>query len=114
MDCLVNTNVTHRKYGKGNIILVNDKILIIKFDEIEEYKKFIYPDSFDGFMTFQNKKLQDDAIRLLEIEKAKKRDEAELKRQTYEKVEEEKRIEKSNKLKRQRKAAKAKSDREKF
>jgi len=109
---LMNTNVTHKKYGIGEIIEVNDKIIIIKFDECEDIKKFIYPDSFDGFMTFQNKKLQDDTMRLLETEEAKKRVEEELKRQEFEKIEEEKRIENNGKLKKQKKATKAKSDRE--
>jgi len=109
---LLNTNVTHKKYGKGNIVEVNDKIIIIKFDKLEEVKKFIYPDSFNGYMTFENTKIQNETMRLLETEEAKKRVEEELKRQDYEKIEEEKRNESNDKLKKQKKATKAKADRD--
>ena len=112
MDSLMNEKVTHRKYGSGNIVEVNDKIIMVKFDEIEDAKKFIYPDSFDGFMTFENKKLQTATIRVLEMEKAKREVEEERKKQEFEKIDEEKRIEKTEKLKKQRKATKAKTDRE--
>jgi len=112
-DSLMDKKVTHRKYGKGNIIEVNDKIIKVKFDKFESIKKFIYPDSFDGYMTFENKELQVETMRLLETEEAKKRVEEELKRQEYEKKEEEKRNESNDKLKKQKKATKAKADRDK-
>lgn len=113
MDILKNKNVTHKKYGDGNIVEVNDNIVIIKFAEFGDTKKFVYPNSFDGYMVFENSDLQENAIRVIEMEKAKKRVEGELKKQEYEKQVEERRIEKNEKLKKQRKAAKAKSDREK-
>ena len=111
-NSLMDKNVTHRKYGKGNIFEVNDKIIKVKFDKFEGIKKFIYPDSFNGYMTFENKELQVETMRLLETEEAKKRVEEELKRQEYEKKEEEKRNESNDKLKKQKKATKAKADRD--
>jgi len=113
MDIFNSKKVTHIKYGNGNIIEVIDKIFMIKFDDMEEIKKFKYPDSFDGFMTFQDLNLQEDVISLLDIEKAKRLLEKEKKKQADSIIEEEKRNERNNKLKKQRKITKAKSDREK-
>ena len=112
INYLMDESITHIKFGKGNIVEVNDKIIIIKFDKINDIKKFIYPDSFDGYMTFQNEKLQDDTMRLLETKNAKKRVEEELKRLEYERIDTEKRNENNDKLKKQRKAANTKLDRD--
>lgn len=105
MEYLLNEQVTHKKYGTGNIIEVNNRFLNIMFDECEEIKKFKYPDSFDIFMSFHNNTLQKDVTKILDEEKEKKKEEDELKRIEYEKAIEERNIE----LKKSKKEARAKT-----
>lgn len=113
MDILKNETVIHRKYGNGTIVEVNDRFLIIKFETLEDAKKFLYPDSFEGFMTFQNGNLQEEAIRLIDMKKADKKSLEEFKIQEYERRKEERRSEKLDMQKKQRKTRATKSTKEK-
>lgn len=113
MNLLVNEKVTHKKFGDGTILEAKEGYLTIKFEEYDVIKKFKYPYSFEDFMAFNKESLQDEAIRLIEKEKAEKRIEEEFKRQEFERIEVESRKEKIEKIKKQRKASKAKADREK-
>lgn len=113
MNHLKNETVTHRKYGNGTIVEVKDRVLMIKFKKIEDTKKFLYPDSFEGFMTFQNENLQEDVIKLIERKKDEKKALEEFKLQEYKRLEEEKHNEKLDMQKKQRKTRVTKSTKEK-
>ena len=49
--------VTHRTFGRGQIIEINNDCLTVLFEAINEKKKFIYPSSIGTFLLLENKKL---------------------------------------------------------
>ncbi len=52
---LVNAEVAHCKFGKGKIMLANDKYIWILFESIKDAKQFQFPQAFiDGFLKFTN------------------------------------------------------------
>lgn len=50
---LVNEEVTHKHFGKGNIVKHSDSIIEIHFET--EQKKFVYPDAFGKFLKLHDK-----------------------------------------------------------
>lgn len=79
---LINIKVDHKVFGEGVIIENENSYVTVKFDKDE--KKFMYPSSFDGYLTVQNikasesikeeirviKKLEkDEKVRLAEVER---------------------------------------------
>lgn len=51
---LINKEVTHQVFGKGNIVKQNDSIIEIHF--ATENKKFVYPDAFGKYLKLHDKK----------------------------------------------------------
>ena len=49
--------VTHRTFGRGQIIEINNDCLTVLFEAVNEKKKFIYPSSIGTFLLLENKKL---------------------------------------------------------
>lgn len=54
---MVKEIVIHKKFGKGTIISFDTKNLEVEFESVG-VKKFVFPTSFNGFLTFENKELQ--------------------------------------------------------
>ena len=76
---LLNQEITHKVFGKGDVIDQDDSFITIEFDE--EVKKFVYPDAFGTFITLKDQDTAESlkkVISELEIEKEaleKKREE---------------------------------------
>jgi hypothetical protein len=51
--------VRHKKFGIGTIVESKSDYIIVLFDDINEQKKFIYPDSIGEFLELQNKSSSD-------------------------------------------------------
>ena len=52
----VNQKVQHKTLGAGTIVAETDRAIVVQFNTREV--KFSFPESFDGFLVFQNKELQ--------------------------------------------------------
>lgn len=88
---LLNEEITHKVFGKGDIIEQDDSFITIDFND--EVKKFVYPDAFGTFITLNNEEVAESMESIISkrmSEKAKQ-----------EKIEEEKREQQA--LERQRK-----------
>lgn len=77
---MIKESVTHIKYGVGTIVEVNGNHISVDFGDSEKIRAFVYPDSFDRFLSFQNKLLQAKVEMTLCIVKDKAAKELELKR----------------------------------
>ena len=78
MEKLINEKVVNVKYGIGEIIgIVGENKIIVGFDKLTEYKKFIYPDAFENFLSFENNLLQTEALEKIEVKKKKVKEERE-------------------------------------
>lgn len=49
---LINEKITHKVFGKGNIVDHDDTIITVDFDD--DIKKFVYPDAFKNFITLND------------------------------------------------------------
>jgi hypothetical protein len=107
MKSLRNEYVEHIKYGRGLIIDEETGRVTVEFDSLSGIKKFQFPDSFEQFLTFEDKSLQEDSLRLIDTKKQQVVEEYEKKRLELERQEEERKIEELE-LKKQRKIAKRK------
>jgi len=73
--------IKHKVFGIGKITEFKDDFIKIKFDDIEEEKDFIYPDSFDSYLVLKNellsKQVEDELVifRKKEAERAFKAEE---------------------------------------
>ena len=65
--------VKHSTFGKGTILSQDEKYLIVRFDQLEQTKKFIYPSCFDYFLKFEEEQINQD----IQKEKQKVRQEEE-------------------------------------
>ncbi len=65
---MMNEKITHTIFGKGAVISIEDNYLTILFDNSKYGEKvFVYPDSFEQFLSFDNSILQEqtsDALKL--------------------------------------------------
>ena len=58
MKSLINERVNHNKYGEGVIVDENLKRIKVQFDQLEEQKEFLYPNSFEQYLSLQDEELQ--------------------------------------------------------
>lgn len=58
MKTLISEKVYHKKYGAGVIIEETNKRVCIKFDQTEEKKQFLCPNSFEQYLKLQDNDLQ--------------------------------------------------------
>lgn len=58
MKSLINEKVNHNKYGTGVIVDETLKRIKVQFDQLEEQKEFLYPNSFEQFLSLQDEELQ--------------------------------------------------------
>ena len=77
---IVGEKVIHKVFGKGIVIDYKDDHISVYFNKITDEKKFVYPDAFEKFLTFESSDLQDRALAILS-EKNKKRQEERLRKQ---------------------------------
>lgn len=49
--------VKHSTFGKGTILSQDEKYLIVRFDQLEDTKKFVYPSCFDYFLKFEEEEI---------------------------------------------------------
>lgn len=70
MENLVNKKVRHLRFGEGTIkeVLDDDKI-IVEFNELEEDKKFKFPEVFEEFLSLEDEASQEDVMELLQERK---------------------------------------------
>lgn len=109
---MINEVVFHNKFGEGKITEVNEKHIKVAFGESNGVKIFLYPDSFDRFLSFQNETLQEEVTKAVNEQKAKIQEEEDRKREENRRLDELHRQEGLELLKKKRKAAKAKAERE--
>ena len=66
----VDLQVKHKTFGIGVITSINGKYITVKFDGCE--KNFVYPDSFEKFLTLADGTVTDDILSDLSISKNEK------------------------------------------
>ncbi|MEH7226611.1 malate synthase [Bacillus sp. JJ1566] len=84
---LINEKVSHKRFGKGNVVSLNDSIIEVHF--ASENKKFVFPDAFGKHLKLQDKTAADSIKRIiqkkeLEQEKVEQEKEADKERQRKE------------------------------
>jgi len=62
---MLKEKVIHTSYGKGMITAVEEEYVTVTFDKNGD-KTFVYPDSFESKLKFENKKLQAKALETLQ------------------------------------------------
>ena len=67
---LENLQVKHKTFGDGTVISVSGKYMTIKFDSVT--KNFVYPDSFDKFLTLSDGTVSDEILNDLAVIKEQK------------------------------------------
>ena len=83
---LVGHSVTHISYGPGEILIANDKLVMVRF-ETGEYRKFQFPQAFASYLTIDDDTLQ---AEILDIDKElKQQDDAEKRQKETENAAEE-------------------------
>lgn len=87
---LINKEVTHKRFGRGNVVKQNDSIIEIHF--ATENKKFVYPDAFENFLKLHDKSTANT------LEKVIQKKEIERKKVEQEKEEEKNRQRKEQQL----------------
>jgi hypothetical protein len=107
MKSLKNEYVEHIKFGRGLIINEETGRITVEFDALTGIKKFQFPDSFEQFLTFDDKSLQEESLILVQAKKQRIAEEYEKKRLELGRQEEERKMEELE-LKKKRKTAKRK------
>ena len=54
----LNTEVCHKSFGKGTVIAQQGKYITVKFENAQ--KTFVYPDSFENFLTLADGTVSDE------------------------------------------------------
>lgn len=52
---LLNEKITHKVFGKGNIVDHDESFITVDFDE--DIKKFVYPDAFGEYITLKDREI---------------------------------------------------------
>lgn len=88
---LVNKQVTHKAFGKGNIVDHNETHIKIQFPSGS--KLFVFPDAFDSFLKLEDKEAAASVDEILQVKlKENRKKEKEIEKKKEEKFEEVKRI----------------------
>lgn len=103
-----NEMVIHKKYGKGKVVDVKQNHVKVMFENTGEEKLFLYPESFEKFVAFENEGIQKDVERAIKSIEDKKIVAEQERQQEYQRLEEEKKKEHQEELKMRRKVAKEK------
>ncbi len=73
---LTQKGVQHKVFGRGQILQLEDACLIVRFACGE--KRFVFPDAFAGFLTFEDENAQAQVDALLEDKRAARDERAEI------------------------------------
>ena len=65
-----NLQVRHKTFGLGTIVATDGKYIKVKFDSTE--KNFVYPDSFEKFLTLEDGSLTDEILADLAVTNERK------------------------------------------
>ncbi|MDO5292080.1 MAG: hypothetical protein Q4F05_04945 [bacterium] len=80
---MIKKAVVHKTFGKGTIVEKKQNYIKVQFEAFRERKTFLYPDSFEKFLTFEEPDLQKKALEELKKIQEKKEAEHEAKRLLY-------------------------------
>ena len=64
-------NVTHKTFGQGTVVSVEGKYITVRFSDTYGEKTFVYPDVFDGYLTYEEESLQKKISETINIKKEK-------------------------------------------
>ena len=67
---LENLQVKHKTFGVGTVVSMQGKYITVKFEGAE--KCFVYPDSFEKFLTLSDGTVSDEILSDLAVSQAKK------------------------------------------
>ncbi len=67
---LENLSVRHKIFGVGTVVATQGKYMTVRFDAGD--KSFVYPDSFEKFLTLEDGTVSDDILADLEVSRAAK------------------------------------------
>lgn len=104
MKSLVKEYIEHKKYGRGLIISEDTGKITVEFDLQKENKIFQFPDSFEQYLKFEDKSLQEEILMLVQAKKSQVAEDNEIKRLEYIRQEEEKKQEELEQKKKSRKS----------
>lgn len=100
---LIDKKVTHRRFGKGNIVKQNDRFIVINFTT--ESKKFLFPDAFGKYLKLHDEEAANSVKKVLkkkeiirQKEEQKKEEELKLRQKEYQRRLEHERLMKNHKL----------------
>ena len=65
-----NLQVRHKTFGLGTVVATDGKYIKVKFDSTE--KNFVYPDSFEKFLTLEDGSLTDEILADLAVTNERK------------------------------------------
>ena len=68
-------NVTHKTFGQGTVVSVEGKYITVRFSDTYGEKTFVYPDVFDGYLTYEEESLQKKISETINIKKEKRKQE---------------------------------------
>ena len=73
---MTNEKITHTIFGKGTVLSIEDNYMKILFDNSKYGEKvFVYPNSFEHFLSFDNSILQEQTSEALKLKQKKAQDE---------------------------------------
>lgn len=59
MEFLVNERVMHSKFGAGSIVEEPGERIIVRFQENDTVRHFMFPEAFESFLRFEDEGLQE-------------------------------------------------------
>ena len=69
---LIHERVEHKSFGTGEVIDQTENIIQVRFSESGVIKKFIFPDSFESFLSICNENLAaeiEEAVHAMQLQK---------------------------------------------
>lgn len=76
---LINKEVSHKRFGKGRIVNIDDSFVEVHFEK--ENKKFVFPDAFGKFLKLHDEKMASSINKVLEKKKEERERERQKKRE---------------------------------
>lgn len=64
---LLDEVVIHKTFGRGVVISIDDKYVVVEFKEKNKISKFGYPAGFDGFLSLEDREKQEEVEKKLEV-----------------------------------------------
>lgn len=109
---LIGKNVNHNKLGTGTIIEEKEGYILVRFEN-EKVSKFVFPDIFEKFLSFEDEETQKIADKYLRMRKLILASKEKEKKQEFQKIDNELKIKHKEDLLKKQKAMMVKLAREK-